>query len=344
MRLRALGLWLILFSILAGCGRKTPPLPPEQVAPRQVTGLRYELRVSGVKLTWKVPRRTLAGTPVGHLKGFEILKTEKVIGQGLTRSFKIFVPVDRDLDKVSSFGYEDSNLRSGCRYVYRVRAVRGFRSVGPFSAPVSFSWHSPPGPPEGLRLEAWDRKIYLFWRPPQSFLDGTPVDLPLRYRLWRGPSPEALKPLAVLVDGTSFFDGSVENEIRFCYRVAAVIQFYGTWIEGAPTEVLCAIPHDLTPPSAPRALVAVPVPEGIWLRWREAPEPDVAGYRVYRARKGKKFVPIHQGLIARPEYIDRTLPGPGVYVYRVTAVDDSPRANESPPSAPVEVEYKSKER
>ncbi|WP_456434176.1 fibronectin type III domain-containing protein [Thermosulfuriphilus sp.] len=338
---RLLGLILVVILLpLWGCGRKTPPLAPEEVAPRPVTKLRYELFLEGVRLRWKAPRRTLAGTPIGHLKGFEILKTEELLDKELTRSFKIFVPADKDLGQKPYVSYEDRKLRSGSRYLYRVRAVRGFRSLGAYSAPVSFSWHSPPQSPRHFAVEAWDRKVYLFWQPPLNYLDGKPIDMPLRYRLWRGPAPRALRPLPVLVKETAFFDSQLENGQTYCYQVAALIQFEGTWIEGAPSIVKCAIPQDLTPPSPPEGLVAVSVPGGVWLRWRESPEPDVAGYRVYRARPGGAFVPVHQGLVARPEYIDKTVPGPGIYFYQVTAVDESPFANESLPSAPAEVEIK----
>jgi fibronectin type 3 domain-containing protein len=86
--------------------------------------------------------------------------------------------------------------------------------------------------------------------------------------------------------------------------------------------------------------LAVPTSQGVELRWEESPTPDVAGYRVYRRLTGEeKYTRLTPELVKKPYFVDSQVNRGQTYHYYVTAVDDSPRANESLPSEVAAITY-----
>jgi fibronectin type 3 domain-containing protein len=66
----------------------------------------------------------------------------------------------------------------------------------------------------------------------------------------------------------------------------------------------------------------------------------VAGYRIYRRLTGEeKYARLTPELIKKPYFVDAQVRRGQTYYYYVTAVDDSPRANESLPSETVAISY-----
>lgn len=93
---------------------------------------------------------------------------------------------------------------------------------------------------------------------------------------------------------------------------------------------------DMVPPNPPVA-VSVEILDqeiyGGWVRitWAPNPEPDLAGYRVYKSSyKDGPFALVSESLIRCPWYYDNVVPMEVTY-YRVTSVDNS--GNESAYSA-----------
>jgi fibronectin type 3 domain-containing protein len=81
--------------------------------------------------------------------------------------------------------------------------------------------------------------------------------------------------------------------------------------------------------------VAALVRDGVVeLSWSPSSEPDLAVYRVYRARVGGAPARIAEVAAGESTYRDSALERGVPNVYTVTAVDSA--GNESPPSAPAE--------
>jgi fibronectin type 3 domain-containing protein len=76
------------------------------------------------------------------------------------------------------------------------------------------------------------------------------------------------------------------------------------------------------------------------LRWDPSPVPDLAGYRVYRRAAGEaKFTLLTPELLKKPYLVDEGVQRGRTYHYYVTAVDNTPRANESLPSEQAAVTF-----
>ena len=104
-------------------------------------------------------------------------------------------------------------------------------------------------------------------------------------------------------------------------------------------RAVVAGPEDTTPPAAPQNLLGSPGSNAVALSWNAGPEPDLAGYHVYRSLTGPVSTagtPISgTSPITATNYFDATAVNGTTYHYVVTAADNS--ANRSGPSNEVTV-------
>jgi fibronectin type 3 domain-containing protein len=113
-----------------------------------------------------------------------------------------------------------------------------------------------------------------------------------------------------------------------------------TDVEGKGSLSLPITPTDLIPPGSPLGLVAIPLKNGMELNWRRNREPDLLGYHVYRRKSGEKeFKRLNPAPLTKETYLDTEVQIGQDYEYTLTAVDNSPRKNESPHSEEVRVKY-----
>ena len=78
----------------------------------------------------------------------------------------------------------------------------------------------------------------------------------------------------------------------------------------------------------------MPTANSIELTWGRDTEPDLAGYRIYRAEAGGEFKKVGETAEA-PSYSDRQIEAGKKYRYKVSAFDTA--GNESKQSAEIEV-------
>ena len=74
-----LGLTVFLLAtplFLVGCGKKTPPVPPESAVPAQVSDLRSDLDPTGVTLKWSWPRKTEKGAGLRRVSEFIVERAD----------------------------------------------------------------------------------------------------------------------------------------------------------------------------------------------------------------------------------------------------------------------------
>jgi fibronectin type 3 domain-containing protein len=218
------------------------------------------------------------------------------------------------------------------RYGVRVLDARGRPS--PLVVARDLSAIRPLPAPAAPTAEASGEGVRLRWSPPADLAAGL-------YNVSRaeGTGPIAERPRnSQPLQETEFLDADVTNGVEYTYLVRAAAAGGPPFRESASSPTVTVLAVDRQAPAPPRNLVAVQEGSSVRLFWDPSPEPDVAGYRVYRGDAGGSFVRVGGERTDRPLYLDASL-APGRRVaYRVTAVDRADPPNESEPSDPVEFE------
>jgi fibronectin type 3 domain-containing protein len=149
-------------------------------------------------------------------------------------------------------------------------------------------------------------------------------------------SPVNRQPLAT----TEYTDLGVQNEKKYLYSVRTVKRIVKTDVEGTGSTEIPVTPTDLTPPSSPGGVIAIPLKEGMEIQWLRNREPDLLGYYVYRRKLGEgEFMRLTSDPLDKTVFLDKDVAVGQEYDYAVSAVDKSPRKNESPRSEEVRVKY-----
>lgn len=327
----------VLLVILAGCGFKTMPVPPQQVVPRAITDLGYQLSERGVTLSWSYPIETVTGEDISEIDSFAI--------------YRAVVPADSYCETCPiPFGqpiilpggalpgegrktatYEATLLRPGNLYFFKVRSRAGWWAESADSNIVSFIWHIPAKAPEGLQAKVEDSRVVLKWEPVGQHLDGSPVTETIRYQVHRSLGGAPFAAVGEPVTGTTFTDTGVINGRKYFYRVQAVSVYDRGMVGGGLSESVAAVPVDRTPPAPPSDVNAIRIDRGVKVFWTPIREKDLQGYRIYRRLEGEQE-PTRIGELNAPFslFTDRNPPkGVNRWYYSVSSIDKSSPANES---------------
>jgi len=158
------------------------------------------------------------------------------------------------------------------------------------------------------------------------------------YEVLRASGPDApLTSITPTPTGElSFTDRGVGNDHTYAYALRAIRTVGTTTVRGQASERATATPRDVTPPSSPRNLVAIPSEATVRLRWDPSPEADVAHYIVYRAPAGGDYARVGSVQAPFTTFTDTGVVT-GAYRYAVTAIDMALQPNESGRSNEVSV-------
>ncbi|MEJ2033780.1 MAG: fibronectin type III domain-containing protein [Deltaproteobacteria bacterium] len=343
MKTRRTGLVIFAMTVLlaAACGRKTLPVPPEMVRPAPISDLHAQLSEKGVTLIWTAPEQSASGSTLPAIEGFEIYRA--VVPQnkycpgcpipyGPPIKFSGNSPQPGE-----TIRYHEPVLRPGHRYFFKVRTRYSWFLASPDSNVVSFSWDVLPAAPTNLSITSGDQELTLSWQPPRKLVDGTLITFPLQYQVYRGQAGKGLAPYGHPVAKSEIIDREVQNGQTYYYQVRAQRQVHDTLISGLASKTVAGTPRDLTPPAPPRDLTAIKTPQGVRLVWPASPEPDLAGYRIYRQVGSGTSKLIGEVMAPTTFFVDEKPPKSGRVYYTVTAFDTAKPANESPPSRKAEV-------
>lgn len=344
--------YFLLFII--SCGRKGDPKIPVRYIPGPVEDLQVVPKENTVLLSWKMPEKNEDGSPIKDLAGFLIFRADKSekVKEYIYKKV-LFV----DLEKPEAFIIKENmvlfhdkgedlsppGLIYDKTYGYRVFSINKSKILSK-ERTVDITLSIPPGPPESLNAIPGEGKVTLNWLPPSKRIDGAELIDLKGYNIYRtsdkgiyGDRP--INPGLIL--SHTYTDQGLENNKTYYYIVKAVNTLTPPWNEGPPSEEIAATPQKLTPPSPPKRVIAVPAEGKVFLTWDENKEPEVSGYKVYRSLKPKtEFILITPSPIIKTTFTDMDVLPKIKYYYRVTAIDNAPKPNESLPSEEVEVEIK----
>jgi hypothetical protein len=359
-----------VFLFLAGCASPGEPIERKPPIPEPVKDLAAAQSGNDVILTFTLPteaidHRQLVQTPTVEVYR-DFLPTAAagapVSSVGSNPALLVTIPPSL-VNKNASNGtvrYSDSLTANDfaqhpdATAEYMVRTRESGKKSSPDSNLAELRVYPAPLPIDDVSTVFTRSAVDLTWTPPQKTPVGASPAI-ASYRIYRGEidaasglesgaaaSSENLKLKAPLVrigesDSPAFSDAQAVLDTPYVYTVRSVVQYSGASVESSDSNFAAIIPRDLLPPAAPQGLLVVPVPaQGdaaahLELSWAISPEPDIAGYYVYRSdSQGTRGTRQNQDLLLTPAFRDISV-GPGKrYFYSVTAVDRS--GNESPAS------------
>ena len=344
-----LSLLLCLVLLAAACGKKMTPYAPDRVLPAPVRNFTLTQEGDSLVVSWLLPRENLLGQPLTQVQGCRVYRAamKGVLPEALgSADFVLYAEIDlvypqRGKVQGEAMVFQDRELTPDHRYYYRVAAYDQDGYLGGWSKTLSQAWGWLPRTPAQLDAVPGDKIVTLSWRPVTALQDGSPVRDLAGYVVYRSSGAGAwlrLTPTPVIQN--SFQDVAVLNDVEYTYKVVAVRQLGGDLLASQDSVTRTAMPQKTMPPPPVTNVLAVPTSQGVELRWEESPAPDVAGYRVYRRAAGEeKYTRLTPELLKKPYFVDGRVQRGQSYHYYVTAVDDSPRANESVPSETIPITF-----
>ena len=309
--------------LTTGCGYTGDPLPPLANIPARVSDLAAIQRGARILVQFTVPLRTTEGvvikTPVKL--DLRIGAAEPPFSQEAWAARATPVPEGPVNNGVARYEIPAAAWTSKeATLAVRVLSARG-KTVG-WSNFVNLPVIEPPDRPAELHAEAAAEGVRLTWRARGN-----------GFRIYRRTGSDRFAPVAN-VPQPSWTDSGAEFGKHYVYQVQTIVTLPNHMeAESDPSEEAGITPEDRFPPAVPAGLNAATAPTSIELSWEGDTEPDLAGYRVYRATGAGPFGKIGE-MVATPSYSDRDVEHGKTYRYAVSAIDKT--GNESARSAPVE--------
>lgn len=309
---------------LAGCGYIGEPLPPALNIPVPVSDLACVQRGGKIIVQFNGPKLTTEGLGLRQPPRLELRIGEWGDGAFDARAWAAnarIVETTRD-DKGHVLVETAAAPWAGKQVFLGVKAFGPGNRDGGWSNMVALHVLAPLSTPSGLRTEVTSGGVKLTWSSSSP-----------QYRVFRRTEPEENLTLVATVDAAEWLDTATQYLKKYVYAVQAVQKAGDSLAESELSASAGVTPVDEFPPAIPAGLSAVAGTESIELSWDPNAEPDLAGYRVYRALEDGKMVRIGETK-EQSSYSDRKLQSGKQYRYAVSAVDAV--GNESKMSTPAE--------
>jgi hypothetical protein len=352
-RFIALSLSLTGLMFLLNCGKRRPPLPPIERVQQRTEALSGVQRGNQVILNWPAPQRNAPDESVQSIRRIDVYRLAEKPGAPLglteeefaTRSTMIgSVTYEQIRDAGEVLTYTDTLELAGepARLRYAVRYVNAAGQRAAFSnflllEPAARIAQAPTMIVTGN--EVAEDSITISWQPPTTNIDGsTPVNL-LGYNVYRVEESESAvsdAPInSSLVSGTRFSDRNFKFGESYRYLVRAVsLGTEGGQVESLNSNSIVVSPRDTFPPSAPASITIAAAPGRLSLFFPANPEPDIAGYNIYRSTDPElprnQWSKLNSELLNKTTFQDERVESGRRYFYYLTAVDNA--SNVSPPS------------
>jgi hypothetical protein len=309
----------------SSCGHVGDPLAPRANIPGKITDLLVLQRGPTIYIQFSPPPRTTEGIAITTP-----LELEVAAGPGITpldiqtwaaRGQKFTPTVEGGLAKLEI----PASPWVGREMLFSARAVgMNRKDSGWSSPPVVLPVVAPPAAPENLEAQPTAQGVRLTW-----------TGAPGMFRVYRmGPGEKTFSRMAD-VEQNSWTDPSIEFGKPYDYLVQRIVKLEGgREAESVLTAEKSITPKKTFPPAIPTGLHAAAAPGSIEIAWNQNTEPDLEGYRVYRAVGDGPFQRIAE-VSQIPAYSDHAVEAGKKYRYAVSAFD--PFNNESERSAAVEV-------
>jgi predicted small lipoprotein YifL len=342
----------LLFAAGAACGRKGPPVPPEDRVPMRPNAVNATVLPNAIVVEWTNPVRRVDGSRLQDVALARLYRRddggagepraairdgERIVGYTLLAVIDLARPQLATVQGNRVRYVDRAGLIAGRRYTYVVTATDSLERTSAPSERLSVAFITAPLPPVGPTAEAGEAETRLEWGPPAALVDEGPLTGGISYEILRSTSPD-VPPASIATALTSlhYTDTGLQNEQTYYYAVRAIRADGDGVARSEPSPTIAVTPRDMTPPTAPTGLVAIPAGATVRLAWNPSPEADVAGYVIYRVDAGGDRVRVGRTFAPDTVFVDRDVAA-GTYRYIVTAIDRASRPNESTASETVSV-------
>jgi len=330
---------------LLNCGKRRPPLPPIERVQQRTELLSGVQRGNQVILTWPAPLRNASDVSVQSIRRIDVYrlaeKPRAPLGlteeEFATRSTLIGSVTYDEIKKGGEvLTYTDSLELAGepTRLRYAIRYVNAAGQRAAFS---NFLLLEPAArisqPPTMITTgkEVSEDAITIAWQPPVANIDGsTPVNL-LGYNVYRvtGQDSESSQPINdAPISGTQYEDRNFKFGETYRYTVRAVsLGTEGGQVESVNSNSISVSPIDTFAPSAPASITVAAAPGRLSIFFPANPEPDIAGYNIYRSSDPdlpkESWNKLNPALLTRTTFQDEKVESGRRYYYYLTAVDQA---------------------
>ena len=343
-------LLVMMVLIASACGKKADPGLPMPIVPEAPSRFQAFARSEGIFILWRAPDKNVNDTPLLDLAGFKIQRASEPIEKfcpkcpkNVSQLADIVYKGDRGkAPGKQPYYYQDTALEFDTVYFYQMHAYNEREKAGKSTKPLLVYWDRPPATPAGLKVDRQNKLLQLSWQPVAALEDGRPLEGFAGYNIYRTEQQGIYEEAPVNkepVEEPVFEDAPEKIDATYFYAIRAARMVKETMVESGLSSDLQVAYMDITPPGAPKGLTAIPRQNGVELKWIGAFQKDVAGYNIYRRDAGG-FVRLNGQLVTDNSWLDASAKAGGSYVYCVTSVDASAKANESSMSEPASVTFK----
>jgi predicted small lipoprotein YifL len=342
---------LLACALTAGCGKKSPLLPPLIRTPQKVEAVTLFQRGDKIFVGWKNPTTYVDGAVLDAVAEAEIWVLEQPKGatplfQEAEKDFlaksQLAAVIERE--QLTTYRREKDSDAAGFSYPYslagkkigtskfifavRVKDRRSHESA--FSATAEIEPQAGPLPPQGFDLRSAEDKVVLAWQAPAANVDMSTPPRVVGYNIYRESKDGPAKRLnSSLVVELKYEDGEFEYGLPLRYFVRSSATETPPFLESDDSEHREILPKDVFPPAAPAGLVPVTGSGFIALSWEANREKDFAGYKVWRRVEGEAEEELlTPQLLIENAYTDAAVEKGRRYRYAISSVDRN--GNESP--------------
>lgn len=300
--------------LCSGCGYVGEPLPPALHIPRRVLDLAAVERGGQVVVHFTAPVQTTEGLDIRKMGVIDL----RVTPGGDPAAAKLFHPVPGGQTRIEHAVSAAEWVGKDVVIEVRIPSPKG-RDSG-WSNPVALTVVPPLAQPPAPEVQAVSEGVRVTW----------PGSAP-RYRFYRRVGET--RALLAETDRSEYLDTTAEYGKTYHYSVQGAQTGGNIRAESEISPEASITPEDRFPPAVPKGLAAVPSTGSIELTWDRNTEPDLAGYRVYRA-EGSGVLEGQPDVLQTPGFSDRKIEPGRMYRYAVSSVDKT--GNESKMSEPVQ--------
>ncbi len=329
---------LALLSSLS-CGKRLPPLPPEERVGQRVEASAFQ-RGGQVLLNWKMPARNAAAGSVQRIVRADIYRLAEPLNASLTLSEEEFasksvligsLPIADEDFGLKTLTYVDS-LQFATQPVRLRYSIRLVNESGQRAAFSNFLVIEPVGSiaaaPTQLIATVSQENIMLRWTRPAVNEDGTSPANILGFNIYRSDDGRTAAKLlnSAPLTKEEFSDEFFSFDKEQGYFVRTVSSgTNGQFLESNESNIIKLTPKDTFAPSPPSAITLAASPNVISIFFASNPEKDVAGYRIYRSTDPSKdkaaWELITPKLLTTNTFQDKPVSAGTTYFYYIKAED-----------------------